>query len=374
MEKTVLVVGAGLSVPYGYPSGERLVSDIISRWKNNSKNIPRSNLAKGLESYAALSIDRYLSEKTVFLNTGISIIAEQLVDAEVASLSVTPGNEADIFKLLLNQIQEPDFPKLTIISFNYDRLFEWRFLRKLKELKGSDSEAVECLSKMKIEHVHGRLAPINSEEAKAMGPGWDQFCPYGFEGISDRREREMFKAILVKLATEHFKTVYTNDDKPNEKAVAAIKAAKRVFFLGFGFDEKNMYKLGIGKNDIEYDWASKCVAATCLDMRPVGIKKVERDYKFLSGRLFPVSAYRFFTDHFCLTDATLDPEKSKIAQRDCCEITARQSPKKRADANTVGFEDYIDCLECNSRALIAYSRGVPDGPWDYRVKHRQPKN
>ena len=42
----------------------------------------------------------------------------------------------------------------------------------------------------------------------------------------------------------------------------ALKNAKRIFFLGFGFDEKNMVKLGINVEGIKFDWESKYIAGT----------------------------------------------------------------------------------------------------------------
>jgi len=368
MDKTVLILGAGFSVPYGYPSGEGLVKDIIAKGKRNRG--AREALARGLEDYSsALSIDRYLSENAQHLALGIGAIVEELLEAENKSLSETPDESSDIIKLLLNELSEASFSRLTILSFNYDRLLEWRFLRKLRALHGDENIAQSKLNLLKIEHIHGRLTSLTKEEEAISNPNWGPPVPYAMQSATamsvDTRKR--FEKTLFDSAQTHFKTVYTNDNKPNTVAVGAIKAAKRIFFLGFGFDEKNMQKLGIGVPGITYAWNSKCVAGTILNLKPVPLKKVVSAYPFLGGRLHALTAKELFTEKHCLYDSSLDIVKTSVALKDCCEITAIQEQKPR-NYNDVGYQDDVDCIECGRVATIYYSRRTSEDPWFVQVR------
>src|SRR5690606_1400983 len=140
------------------------------------------------------------------------------------------------------------------------RYFGWRLFKKLRVLcRGNDEKAMAKLQLLKIHHVHGRMLPLSALEAQSQGLNHSCYAPYGLEDSSLEQQR-LFGQIAKEYAATSFKTIYTNSEQPDEMAVAAIKWAKRVFFLGFGYDDKNMLKLGINVEGITYDWSAKYVA------------------------------------------------------------------------------------------------------------------
>lgn len=367
MERTVIVVGAGLSVPYGYPSGRSLVSLIIRRWKEDKLYEEEyRKLARDLEDTAAISIDRFLSEKKSHLNTGIAAIVKELVLAELNSIGHQVEEDQDIIKTFLDEISPQHFPKVTFVSFNYDRHLEWRFFKRLKVLSPNESEteAMEQLSKLNIIHIHGRLLPFCSSEASLLKYQPNQFIGYGEVPTSTNDDAHNVTA--RNLAIEKFRTVYTNDEHPHPEAVLAIKNAKRVFFLGFGFDEKNMMKLGIGSGEVIYDWASKYVAGTCYRMPGIFKGRVESSFPFLKNRLYDLTDKKFFAEKFSLTDSKHDIERQKIQVRDCCTVSAIQERPKRPH-DVTGYQAVVKCTDCRKDLRVYYSTEFESGRWEVRI-------
>lgn len=367
MEKTVLILGAGISFPYQYPSGELLVQNIIARWKHGGNDSPSfQTLASGLSDSGALSIDRFLSDVPAFVDIGLSAIVFELLEAEKKNLRNEVPTDEDIFKLFQNQIEEEYFSDLTVLTFNYDRLFEWKFLKRLTTLSGGNRNmALERFSKLKIEHIHGRLITLYPEETQTQG---DNNVPYG--SIGSNEDVKIFRRVASEDAIKRLKTVFTNTESPNSNAVSAIKNAKRIFFLGFSFDDRNMKKLGIGVPGIRYDWESKCVAGTCFRMPAVARKKVTSAYPFLAGRLFDVSAKRFFSEHFSLTDPNHDVTDTELSGRSCCEISAIQEQKGSVDSRVTMYHEPIVCTECKGSYQVEYSRNSDADVWNARIMRR----
>ena len=362
MEKTVLVLGAGVSAPYKYPIGSTLVRNIIKTWKG-ADNVPDArryiSLAKALDDVAAKSIDRFLSAKENFLEIGIECIVDQILAAEARSVGSEPDPEEDFYSLLVD-LDETLYEQLTIVSFNYDRLLERKFLKRLEALSGSRSDAVERLRRLKIIHIHGRMPPLFKEECPSLGLASDQAIPYALEDIEGFEKNA--RDFAVHFALKHFKTVYTNDEKPNVAAVNAIKRANRIFFLGFGFDEKNMLKLGIGADGVHYDWGSKQVAGTCYRMDKTDLNKTRNKYPFFKKNLFEVNARQFFADCVCIDDSDADEVELAFNKRTCCEIAAIQTqPVAREDA--IGVSRQRICDACGILSQVRYTRSPGGKVW-----------
>ena len=89
---TVLVLGAGASIPYGYPSGENLVRDVVlsisnTAWKEiyNACGITDSEMytfRSELHQSQKLSIDAFLEHRPEFLKAGKVAIALSLLSKE----------------------------------------------------------------------------------------------------------------------------------------------------------------------------------------------------------------------------------------------------------------------------------------------------
>ncbi|MNK12069.1 hypothetical protein D3C87_301250 [compost metagenome] len=361
MENTVLILGAGFSKPYGYPTGPELVENLIQVC-GNSRSTKENNFAKDLENFGSYSIDKFLSIHKNHGDIGISKIAHEILRAEEESLSTRPPFEDDIIKLLLNDIEVSDFEKIRIVSFNYDRLLEWKFLKKLGTTT-PPREAYKEFQALKIEHIHGRMPYMKDLEF----PGESSFeISYALSGAS-REHKEWARTEINTYGINSFKTIYSADDQPNKFAVDALKWARRVFFLGFAFDKLNMAKLGINNESIIYDWESKYVAGSAYNLQQVRKNEIEYEYPFLKGRLFNLSAKNLLVQKFHLKDAKFDSEPSpKYKKKSCCQVHATQE-RSEAQSNLIQYVRKMTCSFCQKSLTAYYEKPTGSGKWLVRT-------
>jgi hypothetical protein len=114
LDPTVLVLGAGASIPYGYPSANDLRKKMLSPTSNQDSvrefdraGIGRTFLANFCETFhksKRSSIDQFLSitPNPMYKKIGKLLIAEQLLECE--SEERLFGSSADWYEVLLNRI------------------------------------------------------------------------------------------------------------------------------------------------------------------------------------------------------------------------------------------------------------------------------
>jgi hypothetical protein len=181
---TVLVLGAGASQPYGYPSGR----DLLKMIANASTN-PGSNLIKelslleqfrsvpemhfkqfgdALKASGSQSIDAFLESRNDFIEMGRYAIVLELLRFENPYIFYEKG---DWYYYLYdkmhdsNQFESFGASKISIVTFNYDRSLEFFLFRALKnDSQKSPAECVQNFEKIRIIHVHGRFGPSPTEE------------------------------------------------------------------------------------------------------------------------------------------------------------------------------------------------------------------
>lgn len=248
---TVLILGAGASNVYGFPTGQELVSSIISNLRPLSKNQIRSpidwvkflNRYFGIESeeiydfqekldYARISVDAFLEYSSEFLKVGKLAIAMSLISHEInEKLFNAKKNWLDYLR---NEIDAPfdDFGKnkLSIITFNYDRSVEQYLFTVLKNTYGrSDKECVEQLNKIPIIHVHGKLGSLPWQEENGR-PYENTITPENIKLASDQ-------IIIISESNE--------DSEEFRQAFELLKNADegKIYFLGFGYNRVNLRRL-----------------------------------------------------------------------------------------------------------------------------------
>ena len=113
---TVFVLGAGVSHPYGFPLGQELVESIVRLdrdlfVKDTGGRYP-SNMVKGLQNALARSgmrsIDRFLQNRSDYLEVGKAAIASVLMPLEVEELLFTGDRQrGGIYSYLYNDVIAP---------------------------------------------------------------------------------------------------------------------------------------------------------------------------------------------------------------------------------------------------------------------------
>jgi hypothetical protein len=246
---TVLILGAGASRPFDYPTGKELKNKIcnnVEGWRElfqySGIDLNQVNLFKTqLEKSPDQSVDSFLEYRHEFLKIGKMAIARALIPFENEStlLDNKPSRNnwyEHLFSKMICSFEEFDKNKLSIVTFNYDRSIEHYLFMGMKNKYNKNYE--ECANKCKkipIVHLHGQLGylpwqTIDSEKVRQYG-----------ENVSER--------FAVRQASNQIKIVSEkiDDDPEFNYAYQLIEKAEVVYFLGFGYNDDNLRRLRIKK-------------------------------------------------------------------------------------------------------------------------------
>lgn len=384
MQKTTLILGAGFSMPYGYPSGKQLIGLLMksgSQWNENELK----NFKEHLEDNDPESIDAFLNEYKQLHDFGLYLIAEQFLKIERMFLNNPKSDEQlkelehrDILKHLINNLKEEDFDKFNIITFNYDRHLEWKLYRKLLSKYKAKKQAMLALAKLRIIHVHGEMAPFCQFDKKGIELKKTDWVPYGLdlrETTEDRHSPQIYQGIYTGHAIKNMKTIYTNVEMKTE-IQEMIQEATRVFFLGFGYDETNMKLLGITQENVQlnspYAWSKKTVAGTMLGLQTIDKNKILRLFPFLQNeKLKNTDCKTMFTEYFSLN---FPGDDNGIRMNvDCCLMSAAQqnldNEKLIKDKHGVITCDF-KCQTCKRVVELNLQRNTVHSSWNRSIKQK----
>ncbi len=178
-KKTVFVVGAGASIPYGYPLGYELVDKIVAV-AGKSNNEQAEKFIKLIKLHDPFSIDSFLAQHCShdpdLTNFGKQLIAEVILSCEDRDKIAGKSNNENWYRYLTHAmfadkerlINDEPLP-FKIITFNYDVSLDYYLLERVwKATMLSDDEKKKVLKKLDtaITHVYGavRQVPWNNPE------------------------------------------------------------------------------------------------------------------------------------------------------------------------------------------------------------------
>jgi len=276
-KKTVFILGAGASCPYGYPSGEHLrrriclpTSMLVEKQRElisaiGSPNI-YSEFRKKFENSSTKSIDIFMARNPKLAPIGKILIAFEIFEAEQRSMfrekaeweqyrlrmpGYITGQDTYIMSKnfqgsiwyeylydrltsgLANKDSLPDFSNgnLSFITFNYDRSLEYFLYESLRNsfTEVPEPQIVQCLKQLKILHIYGQIAPLKWQDAVK---GIDYHPP--------------IDALLLRNTSSNIRTIYEEQKHPELiEALDLIRQAGQIFFLGFSYALENMDILGL---------------------------------------------------------------------------------------------------------------------------------
>jgi hypothetical protein len=282
-----LILGAGASMPFGFPSGEELVRRIVGdmlRGENQSEverlfnphfsEAARLEFGDALMRSARLSIDTFLEWNPQFAEIGKRAIAHQLIKCEKPEFVFAPMPDAlrrpprgYWYKYFFNNYLLRSGPDrfaandLLVITFNYDRSFEFALFNAIRySYNLSDKDAQELLtSGVRMLHLHGDLGALFASD---VAP-------------ADQRDFDPVLTIeKVQVAQNRIRVVH--DDTPStlgayEMANNALREYEAAAFLGFGYNELSLSRLRPGLNRQELKlWG------TTLGLTPTEIPRIQR--------------------------------------------------------------------------------------------------
>lgn len=313
-EPTVFVLGAGASQPYGFPSGKELVEEICRGLIGQS--VESSPLARRLGSFGhgppnletfaqdlraarRYSLDRFLEMRGGYLAIGKIVIAEILLQRErknpqVIGVSSPDNSDADWYGYLFDQLIRKNVELfrvqarlLSIITFNFDRSFERALFDALRANYGMDGpSAAKAMADLEIVHVHGILGIPDWLSPHDPAAVW-------FGGSLNYVARED-----IQKAVDLIKFVHEDADHAAlSRAQELLRAATRICFLGFGYDEENLAKL-----DVMGTLRDKDVRGTVLGVAPAEQTALRRCFPASQIGTYDLDALQFLRT----VDAILD--------------------------------------------------------------------
>ena len=267
----VFIIGAGCSVPYGFPTGAMLMQKLKSfeygrkfpRDPNDSSDIFLVDLyqehfgcsstdnkieyqsdyamvlpypeheelynqlmdeivlpfSRSIRRSMMVSTDEFLKNRlgqkqNEQADFGKRLIAYEILKAEQASRL---GNIDWIQHLLSRIDQQPNWKEIlkqtVFLTFNYDRVLEYCiFLYLTSDKQYADADAHAFIKEMQIHHVNGFIGSLE-EIAKRMETVWEK-----------RQNR---------------------DESEKERYQGFLKNAQRVYFMGFSYIPDNLESIGI---------------------------------------------------------------------------------------------------------------------------------
>jgi hypothetical protein len=299
---TVFIIGAGASWHYGYPTGETLVTKIIEesqkathdfRWsdeyglypfwpkyiyeKENLSPTPNGmqlriikdaienftnecrDLSQRLQQVNPLVIDYFLGHNPTLGKIGKLFISKIILECE--SEYEAGGNinrplaerkkiADDWYRFIAHKIMdrcsldELLSNKVHFITFNYDISLETSLYKTLMSVESfsDDRKIKEFLSKERILHMYGHIKePISKQEKQ------QNHYPKGSREHSYFNHNILFNEAYD--ASVGIRTIDGSDKDDNnlvfDKAKTIIQEASNIYFLGYGFDERNNDRLGI---------------------------------------------------------------------------------------------------------------------------------
>ncbi|MEN6578463.1 MAG: hypothetical protein ABFD90_19110 [Phycisphaerales bacterium] len=266
-KRTVFILGAGASSPYGLRTANGLRCDIIQKFRKSlgrhfitHRETEEERVRRGYPTISDAtafltafdgpnnmeSIDLFLSRQPRFKEVGKLAILLSILRYERESRFAHKTNEPDRdwYSLLYDRMTRESISKdgykefarnkVAFITFNYDRSLEYFLFRSLHSFEDATPEKVrEQISQITISHVYGKLAPLpwqDSDSSKVLEYGADDVKSYG-------KLPDMIQNLYV---------VHEERRNPElEKAREEIRKAERIFFLGFGYAKENLETLGL---------------------------------------------------------------------------------------------------------------------------------
>lgn len=235
---TVLVLGAGASQPYDFPTGPELRQSLLgvhSHLDGIAFGLGPDGKARADEFRRVFRrsrdpIDAFLEHNVEWREAGKCLIAAHIIGAEQENNLYPESGDwmTRLFGWMAEDCTASNFEKnqLRVITFNYDRSYEFALHEFIKaHFCVPAAEANRIAEPLEVVHIHGSIGALKTEdrrEGRLFEPDFDDLrdVSSGIRVISDGANDEILR-----------------------KAVGILKEAKRVFCLGFGYHKVNVERL-----------------------------------------------------------------------------------------------------------------------------------
>ncbi|HEX5132086.1 MAG TPA: hypothetical protein VFX92_06330 [Candidatus Krumholzibacteria bacterium] len=252
-EPILLVLGAGASVPFGFPTGRDLCDSIIDGLADDSSPIRRTlgELGYGDEDIGdfrdrltrsvAGTIDQFLEHNWRYSDMGRAIMAHELARREDEARLFDRKN-GNWYALLARHFfpgpSDLDNRRIGFVTFNYDRSLEhFLFTWIVNRLNRTEADAARFVNSLTIDHMYGKLGHLPWEQPNAQDTASSYSRPYGMEVACD----------AIAGCAECLRIPYDPGitREPFRHVSLHLGSYRAIHFLGFGYDDLNLRRLGV---------------------------------------------------------------------------------------------------------------------------------
>jgi len=245
--QTVLILGAGASAPYGFPTGRELLINVVEQLRNQGGflqtmlsplrfSVPElTRFAQELEGSMQPSVDAFIENRPEFVDMGKAAILGTLIPYENPT-RLARGRNMHWYEYLFSRMAQTrkDYEQslLSVVTLNYDRSFEHFLYMALKYSFGSShDECLRLLNRTQIVHVYGQMGALDymSDSGRPYGPDVDYKIVRRFVAEIKVGHEDVEGSDALRLARD------------------LINSAKVVCFLGFGYHPRNIERLGVDR-------------------------------------------------------------------------------------------------------------------------------
>lgn len=276
---TTLVLGAGASRPYGFPTGRELRIELcdpgtLIGLRDTYSEHDIKVFCDTFRRSQMLSIDAFLARRgndhvfgvgsPTFAEIGKVAIAYLLMQREKSDelFRERPDHWYQyLWSRMSDSLDSFASNKIRIVTFNYDWSLEAYLLEALGNTFGVDSDkAAELLESVEILHVYGQPGRLGKQSMSSPDRR-----PYSSDNISARALNTA--ALGIRVIDEH----RDDNDEVFARAYRYLTASKRICFIGFGFDETNVRRLQLARltSDPELDFTAYATT--------IGLQDAERN-------------------------------------------------------------------------------------------------
>ncbi len=247
MTQTTLILGAGASASYKFPTGFELTKKILALEENIQLLIYFSGqsstlVRKFFQSFrmsTAMSIDSFVAKNPQYTEIARTAIAMVLMEMEDHEVFFNHTIDDHWYRYLVNKLcldgwDAFDPSRLRIVTFNYDVSLEFFLATAVSHMYGKGAaDVIEKLAKLEIVHVYGKLdRPLST-----YGQIKTDIDP------SDEKTEITKHDVKRACAGIHLMGEGREDIRHLQTIQNIIHTSDQIGILGFGFDAVNVDRI-----------------------------------------------------------------------------------------------------------------------------------
>ncbi len=261
-KRTVLILGAGASQPYGYPLHAEFKEEILRKLEDKASRTELSehygysdfligNFASSFRWSGVDNIEEFLAARSEFGEIGKIAIAESILSREDKDILFRGESWYQyLYDAMNDSFESFAENKISFITFNFDRSLETFLFESLKNSYGKpEAEVVQRLKKIPVIHLRGQIWSLSRQGALGYG-------------------QQPSRTHILDAAKEIFIPEGLEPDSRIEAARSILEDAEIIAFLGFGYDEGDMKRLGIS------ELQGKTILGSTFGLKPGEIRAI----------------------------------------------------------------------------------------------------